>query len=397
MNKPIATFTIILIAWSGCTGPASADSLIDEIFTNQRIHVARLKSVDVVYTEQFRPGKQVLESNKVANFHKPHNMVLRFHKKGEKFRIETALEGSDVWPNQIRMITAFDLNKVQRLEKDSLHLRVQSEPIIPSRETNLPLTRPYRYIFLGRKDFSFTMLQTKSVWNELKNRVTKIETSRIEEQECVLVEFDYTDKGRICRTYFAKELLHYPIRTEVLNTATNKLTVKLIVTDVEKRTTDQGRVVIPVVITESQWHQDSGHPTFTLRESIDRSRLFLNEDIPDEVFTIPIHMARSYEDVDDARAYFSVDEVRNVGLEELLSLQQSADELRITDKSVDNTPNEYDAGGIEDGEFVTGNNYEVKYKFKMGSRISFITGLFIVVIVVVLVVFLVRRRFSVTP
>lgn len=394
MNKLITIFTVMLIVWSGWAEPAYADSLIDEIFATQRIHIARLKSVDFVYTEQFRPSKHVLENNTGPSFLKPYNMVFRFHKKGEKFRIETALEGSDVLPNQIHMITAFDLNKLQRLDKDRLHLRVQSKPVIPSREINLPLTRPYRYIFLGRKDFSLTALQTKSVWNELKSRVTKTGTARVADQDCVLVEFNYTDRGRICRTYFAKELLHYPIRTDVLNATTTKLIVKLVVTDVEKRTTDQGPVVIPVEMTESQWHPDSGHPTFTLRESIDRSRLVINEDIPDEVFTIPIHMARSYEDADNADMYFSVDEVRNIGVEELLSAQPIKVKPKDSSISTDLSQNEYNAGRATEEVHVLGNRPDAEDK--AGGRLGLKPALFIAaaVALALLVVFLATRRLS---
>jgi hypothetical protein len=393
MNKPFITLTLLLPACFVWAKPASANSLIDEIFATQRIHIARLKSVDIICTEQFRPSKNVIENNTGPSFLRPYNMVFKFHKKGEKFRIETALEGSDVWPNQIRMVTAFDLDKVQRLDKNTLHLRVQSEPIIPSRQMNLPLTRPFRYIFLGQKDLSLTSLWKESVWNELKSRITKIETARIEGQDCILIEFDYSNRSRICRIHFASELLYYPVRTEVVNAETNKPTVKLVVTDVEKRITDHGIVIIPLQISESQWHPDSGLPTFTLRETVDRERLVVNEDIPDEVFTIPIHMARSYEDADDAGAYFSVDSVINAGLEELKNRQQlKTDPEKNNISHAQNIPN---ANGLMEVEAsVDGDGLDTQDK--VGKKRGYVIGFSITVPVILLIAFFTMRKRPVT-
>ncbi len=390
MKKSIIKPIVLLLVLLGLVIPLSADNLIDEIFTTQRLHIDRLKSIDFSYVEQFKPNERVVHDGGITSFIKPYKIAYRFQKEGEKFRIETAIDGSDILPDQIHMITAFDLNKVQRLDKDSLHLYVQSGSVSPSKEINLPLTRPYRYIFLDRKDFSFTMLQTKSVWNELKNRVTKIETSQIEDQECILMEFSYTDKGWIGRTYFAKELLYYPIRTEVLNISTNKLIVKLTVTGSKEYATDQGSVIVPMEISESQWHPEAGHPIFNSQQSIEQSSLVINKDIPDEVFTIPIHMARSYEDADDARAYFSVDEIRNVGLEELPSLPESEGRLVTSSRSKVHILKAYDSdGSMEEGAPAASSPSEVKDI--VVSQIIIATGLFIAISIVSIFVFLIRR------
>jgi hypothetical protein len=68
---------------------------------------------------------------------------------------------------------------------------------------------------------------------------------------------------------------------------------------------------------QTQWHETGGHRIWTLTHTIDSNSLSVNEDIPDEVFTMPMHMIRSYEDADDRNQYFSTERVIDEGVENL--------------------------------------------------------------------------------
>lgn len=297
---------------------AVADGRIDEIFALQRQSLAKIASMDMVYFEDWKPSKYLLAQGPVPSYLEARRMGFRYQQEGVKFRMETGIDGTlDNRPNSWRIITAFDLHKNQFYRKDRLSLRVQNKRTEPAEEYNLPFLRPYRFMFLHRDEFSLADLQNPAIWDDLKKRVRRLEQTSIAGRECTVMEIDYSAKDTLYRVYFANDLACYPVKVQVLSKAFQKVGTDLTVEEIKQYDTEHGSVVFPLVIKQVNMDPEKGEEAYTITYSVDESRFSVNADIPDSVFTIPLHMVREYEDVDDIHAYFNADDIAERGLEQL--------------------------------------------------------------------------------
>jgi thiol-disulfide isomerase/thioredoxin len=277
----------ILLLFIPYVNAATEPDLVEEIFLAQRQNFMRLKSISMIYSEDWEPS--------VRN---SRHIVFGFKKEGEKFRVDTALDGTKVSPddkNSINSrITAFDLDKYQRFDKRSRWLDFMDRDINPLEEGNLPLIMPYRYLFLTSR-LSFKNIQDKAFWDRLKRDIKNTQKAMIEGQDCIRTDISFSDKARLCQIYWAKEFGFYPIKIQVSNLDGKKL-VEITVKEVMKQETTNGPVFIPMVMEQMDWPETGGYKSWTWRHTIDSNSLSVNEDIPDEVFTIPLHMAKRITD-----------------------------------------------------------------------------------------------------
>jgi thiol-disulfide isomerase/thioredoxin len=214
--------------------------------------------------------------------------------------VETALEGTKVGPDEeksiISEVEAFDLNKYQIFDKRSQWLSFMDHDINPLGGINFPLIRPYTFLFLG-EGLSFENIQNKAFWDRLKKQIKKIQKATIEGHDCIKMDMTLTLPygARLCQIYWAEEFGYYPIKVLLSNADGNKL-VEITVKQVIKQETTKGSIFIPMFMEQMDWNEKDGYKIWTLRHTIDSNSLSVNEDIPDEVFTIPLHMAKSITD-----------------------------------------------------------------------------------------------------
>jgi thiol-disulfide isomerase/thioredoxin len=279
---------------------ATEPDLVEEIFLAQRQNFMRLKSISMIYSEDWEPSKYMKEHSSGPTMRNSRHLVFGFKKEGEKFRVESALDGTKVSPEQesskISEIITFDLNKYQILSKRSQWLAFMDHDINPLEGINFPLIRPYTYLFLG-EELSFENIQDKAFWDKLKKQIKKIQKATIEGHDCIQMDMtlNLPYGARLCYIYWAEEFGYYPIKVILSNTNGNKL-VEITVKQVIKQETSNGYIFIPMVIEQMDWPETWGYKGWTLRHTIDSNSLSVNEDIPDEVFTIPLHMAKSITD-----------------------------------------------------------------------------------------------------
>lgn len=276
---------------------------VDEIFLAQRQNFMRLKSISMIYSEDWEPSEYVKTHTDRPFFRYSSHLVFCFKKEDEKFRIEHALDGTKVHPGQedsvIYSIVAFNLDRYQRFEKRIQHLFLQSQEINPLEETNLPLIIIYRKLFaFSGKRLTFETIKDKSVWDELKQQTIITGNTTVDSHDCVKTDISFPGKmGKMysCQIYWAKELGYYPVKFQLFNLDGKKL-IEITVKKVIKRDTVEGPIFIPMITEHTEWHGTGGHKVWTLKHSIDSDSLSINEDIPDEVFTIPLDMANRISD-----------------------------------------------------------------------------------------------------
>jgi thiol-disulfide isomerase/thioredoxin len=279
---------------------ATGPDLVDEIFLAQRQNFMRLESISMIYSEDWEPSEYMKGHSSGSTMRNSRHLVFGFKKEGKKFRVETALEGTKVSLEQesskISDITAFDLKKYQVFQKRTQWLAFMDHDINPLEGINFPLIRPYTYLFLG-EELSFENIQDKAFWDKLKKQIKKIQKATIEGHDCIKMDMTLTLPygARLCHIYWAEEFGYYPIKVQLSNADGNKL-VEITVKEVMKREATNGPVFIPMVMEQTEWLETGGYKYVTIRHTIDSNSLSVNEDIPDEVFTISLHMAKSITD-----------------------------------------------------------------------------------------------------
>ena len=278
---------------------ATEPDLVEEIFLAQRQNFMRLKSVNMIYSKDWEPSEYMKEHHSTsASVRNSRHLVFDFKKEGKKFRVETVLDGTKVSPEKensiISEITAFDLNKYQIFDKRSQWLAFMDHDINPLAEINIPLVRPYLLLFLG-EELSFENIQDKAFWDRLKKQIKKIQKTTAEDYDCIQMDMTLPGGAKLCQIYWAEEFGYYPIKVQLSDADGNK-NVEITVKQVMKQETTKGPIFIPMVIEQMDWHETDGYKYGTSRHTIDSNSLSVNEDIPDEVFTIPLHMAKRITD-----------------------------------------------------------------------------------------------------
>jgi hypothetical protein len=318
MAKRICCVFVFVVSCAHATTRAES---VDEIFLAQRQNFMRLKSISMIYAEDWDPS-EVMRASRWPFFHTPVHLVFGFQKEGEKFRVDNALEGTKVTPEQegsiITSILAFNLDKYQRYEKSTMYLRVQSEEINPFGETNCPLIMPYRTLLglAGKTEVSYSEMQDAQTWDILKQHVKIGESATVEGHDCVRMDFSVPGRLHSGQIYWARDLGYYPVKFQLYDLNGKKL-IDTAVKDVMRRDTTDGPIFIPMVLEETQWPETGDHRLYTLKFTVDRNLLSINEDIPDDVFTIPLHMVRTYEDMDNPKEYFSTEDVVDKNVENM--------------------------------------------------------------------------------
>jgi hypothetical protein len=274
----------------------------------------RIKSVSVSisYSEDWQPSEYISKLSDRPGYLYPGHLVFKVDIENDKFRIESDVEGTKVHPKRKDSvnseIVAFDMHKYQRFTKKDAYLRVQTKRINLLTQMNYPLTKAYQFLFyqLRHEDRTFENIQRKEIWDNVKKQSKFIEDSIVEGYDCIATEISYPDIDRFARVYWAKELRYYPVKYELFDLKGKKI-VDRTTKQVLKYDTPKGPVFISMVSVHTEWHSTAGHKLWTLTQTINKKSLTINEDIPDDIFTIPVHLARSYVNADDPNQNYSPD------------------------------------------------------------------------------------------
>lgn len=280
---------------------------LDLIFTTHLRSINRLESVDMEYVEKWKP--------------KAWEHVVRYSEKGDMFRFENNSDGKMTLPGKINRVRAFDQNKFQLFEKNHLGLTVRNRVIPKARSGNIPLHMPYKYIFVADvlpdyeeyynpEDRRWDGNHAESIWNALKPYVSKIESGEYGGHACKVIEFDFPFEkylSRVYRVHFAKEYDYYPIKVEIINKANGIRVVELVTNELTGINTEGGLVYVPTYMINNQWGAESGYPISSIETIVDKDNMLINEEIPDELFTVPPSIAKEYSDEQDRNAYFSLE------------------------------------------------------------------------------------------
>jgi hypothetical protein len=349
----IICFTLLSFAL-----PAQAEDgtkSIDEIFFAQRQNLMRVKSISMTYSEDWQPSEYTSNlTNRPAHTY-PKRVIMTVDIENDKYRIDNGVEGTKMHPKQEAdwtfEITAFDLNKYQSFMKPNAHLRVRTQPINPLHCMNYPLIQSYVFIYNLRShdECTFEDFQSKELWENLKQRTQFIDDSTVEGYDCIATEISFPGKSRFARVYWAKEFQYYPVKYELFDINGKQLSEHT-VKGLSKYDTAEGPVVTPMSSVHTEWHPVDGHELYTITQTIDKDSLSVNEDIADDIFTIPLHMAMMYEDYDDRSKSFSRHRTDSIIAESIGELNLSSPESsvpkqdskndKVVDENIPGTPTE---------------------------------------------------------
>ncbi len=307
MTRVIWTSVVLVV--SVPTSRASIDeAIVNEVFTTQTHQLLSVKTIDIPYSEKIEYSDHLQSFGVDYASHGDRFSINRFRMKGEKFRIERSLDGSVRKPDEIGpRIYAFDLKNHQLYDKRRMNLTVPKLGFAAMDKENIPYKNTYKWVFLNQSNYSFAGFQAKSAWAALRARLTNLQSAKLQDHHCVLMEFHWPETNRYSRIYFAHDLEYFPIKVEVFRAGAR--VVDHVVTKAQKVQTAEGNVIVPIKTVENQWEAEFGNPLFTITHTINEVGLSVNKDIPDHVFTIPLHMVRSYTNMRDIPASFNVDHV----------------------------------------------------------------------------------------
>jgi hypothetical protein len=306
---------------------ANSDQTLEEIFFMQRHQFGRLNAIDMTYMEEFKSRSDRKDASASSDLVSKHKIKMRFQAEGDRFRVETGLDGTWVNPeianNVSFSISAFDLNKYQQLEKESLNLAVQNEKFTPTDKTNLPLTWPYEFLSIGQLGVvPIEKVRDKAEWDRILSRAKISGNEVLDCHECILVEIQ-SPKNKLWRVYFAKDLEYYPIKNQTYDKG--RKMQEIVVRQVKKNVTTSGDVFIPMDIVCTQFGAITNKKLFEWKYLIEEETLSVNNDIPDEIFTIPLYMANSFEDIDNKENTLTPQEVIDESIKERYAAESSND------------------------------------------------------------------------
>lgn len=210
-------------------------------------------------------------------------------------------------PDEIAPTTyAFDLKDYQIYDQDDMHLTIPGRAYKSMEMDNIPYQNTYKWLFQAQKDYSLSGFQDKAAWDKLKEHVRDVKLSTVQDQACVVMEFDFPERNQYMRVCFAEEFSYFPFRIEVFQGDARM--AEHLVTSLEKVETTEGVVIVPLITDERQWYE-TGQLYFRITHVIDKDKLFVNVDIPDAVFTIPRHTVWSYTNMLDKPASFYINDL----------------------------------------------------------------------------------------
>jgi hypothetical protein len=303
---------------------------IDEIFLIQRDHANRLESISFCYKQEFKNRKRAKDGT-ISPLAMEHVYSNKFLMEGSKYYIETGMEGTwvhdDVKNIKVKRIGAYDNNKYQMFDKRSLELSVQNAKRNPKDTAENPLIFPYDFLFADRKP-SLEEIKMKNVWGNAKERVIDYHSEIVDGNRCIVVEFEGF-ANEVAKVYFSQEYAYYPVKYQVFDHAKTMI-VETVASHLQRCSTVEREVVIPLNVVVRHWDSTGTGQLFEWGHYIDPNTLTVNEDIPDDVFTIPLHLARSFEDVDDRNKTFSLDRVLDQSLDDLLITSNDGAEAGIS-------------------------------------------------------------------
>jgi hypothetical protein len=310
MIRTSAKWMCMLLLINLSTDSATADesiALIEEVFAIQRQQLLTLNSIDMSYSEKIEYGERLRKSGASFASQGDRFRVSRYCLEGEKFRSESGLEGSLRKPDEIAPTTyAFDLKDYQIYDQDDMHLTIPGRAYKSMEMDNIPYQNTYKWLFQAQKDYSLSGFQDKAAWDKLKEHVRDVKLSTVQDQACVVMEFDFPERNQYMRVCFAEEFSYFPFRIEVFQGDARM--AEHLVTSLEKVETTEGVVIVPLITDERQWYE-TGQLYFRITHVIDKDKLFVNVDIPDAVFTIPRHTVWSYTNMLDKPASFYINDL----------------------------------------------------------------------------------------
>lgn len=308
---------MVLVVGLSMSWASEHESIVEEVFTIQRHQLLSVRTIDMPYSEKIEYSEHLRNLGVDYASVGDRFSVNRFRMEGGKFRADSHLDGSVHKPDGIGPRTyAFDMKNLQIYNKRQMNLYVPKLGFGSMDKGNIPYQNTYKWVFRDQRKFSFSGFQDKSAWDGLKRRVRHVESSKVQGHDCVLIEFDYSERNQYSRIYFAKDLDYFPIKVEIFEGGTRVL--DHVVTRTEKVETPEGAVFVPMETFEKHWESDFGNLLFTITHSIDKEQLSVNKDIPDEVFTIPLHMVRSYTNMLDKDSSFYIDRSIDRSLEDIV-------------------------------------------------------------------------------
>lgn len=305
---------VFIVVGLSASKASESRSSVDAVFTMQRQHLLRLRFIDMPYSEKAEYCEYLRSHGADYASQGDAFSVNRFRMEGEKFCVDQNLEGSLATPSWVGPRTyAFDLKNFQIYDQHRMNLTIPDRGFGSMDKANVPYQNTYKWVFYDQETWSFSGFQDKASWEGLKRRVTRLTSSQVQNHDCVVMECDYSERNRHTRIHFATDLDYFPVRVEVFRDGTR--VVDHVVTQADRIETPEGFVVVPTVTVEQQWDSESGNHLFTMSFVIDTEQLAVNKDIPDDAFTIPPHVVRSYTNMLNKRASFNIGQVVDPTLE----------------------------------------------------------------------------------
>ena len=324
-RKAASSFLLVLLsAVPACYGMDGERRDIEEILLQQLQHVRTIKSINMTYEEYWTPSPHSVAAGSVKDWHRERRRLISFEREGEKFRVEnlkneSMSNGAKSSKNDYRVVNnilTYDLSKFQTFSKESLTLRVQSKIINPLRRMNHPFFTHYKSFDAGVASRKCRQaFEDPQHWMSLADKASLRGPTTHNGIECKVLEFALPEQGQLVRVHFAIDYDYYPVRTQLMLPPSAIVAQETSTEELARIDTPEGSVVVPVVTKTTWWpNNKESHDRVTITHTIDMERLTINEDIPDERFTIPAEFARVYVDVDDRDSSYNLDTVADDAL-----------------------------------------------------------------------------------
>lgn len=233
----------------------------------------------------------------------------RFLLEEDRFRTErndvTGLRPGRAPENSI---SAFDDKRSQFFSESQSRLILKDGAVDSQYTMDAPFTKVFAWLRRPGLPLRWNELRNPATWTQRFGEAQYIGSSEIEGTPVVVVSFPNLSLPNLpCeyRVSFAPTLGYLPLAYERKVVSTGKLASRMQVTRWSEHTIDSTVYAIPLEVTFEQSDADGVSLAHSMTMKIAPDSLKINEDIDDELFTIPRSIATHVHDVDEHQRAFA--------------------------------------------------------------------------------------------
>lgn len=281
----------------------ASESLLTDVIEHQKQYFHKLLSIQCNSTLDVRIPDDM--QDRWSNL-KGNTLQIKsgFITQGNMFRCDTQTLQAD-GSTSYSAILAYNGKRYQKLNFGEMaSLDLSSKSIVEQNPYgNMhPLLVAFGWAFTNNDSFDLSTISNPEIWSKLIKNTVEVYKEEKEGHSCIVWVFnddlDTTNrKSKKMTIFFAEDLDYFPIASEV-HDSEGKLRTRCTVTEFKRNNTEDGEVVFPVNIEAKSFFGPEADIIVSSTSQVDPQTLKINDQINEDVFTLPLSQADYIYDAD---------------------------------------------------------------------------------------------------